>query len=122
MSFSHKWKQPRHFPFGQISLQSHVTTLNQPIRSLNSLKSLSSRRYFCDFVRFHPKFHPHLKSKAVRNSSAKNQIAVALSKRMHHVNKILKSLPEKNEVCEQALMLCCPVAPGCSEECSPEYV
>ena len=65
------WKWPHHFPFGQISLQSHVTTLNQPIRSLNSLKSPSSRRHFCDFVRFHPKFHPHLKSKAVRTALLK---------------------------------------------------
>ena len=71
MSFPHQWKQPRHFPLGQISLQSHVTTLNQPIRSLNSLKSPSSRRHFCDFVRFHPKFHPHLKSKAVRTALLK---------------------------------------------------
>ena len=71
MSFPHKWKWPHRFPFDQISLQSHVTTLNQPIRSLNSLKSPSSRRHFCDFVRFHPKFHPHLKSKAVRTALLK---------------------------------------------------
>ena len=71
MSFPCKWKWPRHFPFGQISLQSHVTTLNQPIRSLNSLKSPSSRRHFSDFVRFHQKFHPCLKSKAVRTALLK---------------------------------------------------
>ena len=73
MSFPRKWKRPRHFPFGQISLQIHVTTLNQPTRSLNSLKSPSSRRHFCDFVRFHPKFHPHLKSKAVRTALLKSK-------------------------------------------------
>ena len=64
-----KW--PGHFPFGQISLQSHVTTLNQQIRSLDSLKSPSSRWNLWDFVRFHSKFFPHLKNKAVRTALLK---------------------------------------------------
>ena len=40
MLFPRKWKWPRHFPFGQISLQSHVTThLSQSEGSiLSSLK------------------------------------------------------------------------------------
>ena len=66
--FPREEKWPHHFPFSQISLQSHVTTLNQPIRSLDSLKSPSSRWNLWDFVRFHSKFSPHLKSKAVRTA------------------------------------------------------
>ena len=64
------------FPFSQISLQSHVTTLNQPIRSLESQKSTSSRQNLWDFVRFHSNFFPHLKSKAFRTALLKIVVSV----------------------------------------------
>ena len=51
------WKWWHHFPFSQISLQSHVTTLSQPIRSLNLLKSPRTCENLWDFT--------HLKIKAV---------------------------------------------------------
>ena len=44
---------------------------SEPIRRLHSLKSPSSRQNLWDFVRFHPKFHSHLKSKAVRTALVK---------------------------------------------------
>ena len=50
----------------QISLLSHVTTLNKPIGRLSSLKSPGNNQNFRDFVRLHPKFSPQLKRKAVR--------------------------------------------------------
>ena len=71
MLFSCKGKQPRHFPFGQISPKCHVTTLNQPIRSIYSLKFPNSRWNLWDIVRVHLKFFPHLKSKAVRTALLK---------------------------------------------------
>ena len=55
----------------QISLLSHVITLNQPIGRLSSLKSPRNNRNFRDFVRLHSKFFPHLKSKALRTALLK---------------------------------------------------
>ena len=46
--------------------------LSEPIRRLHSLKSPSSRQNLWDFMRFHPKFHSHLKSKAVRTALLKS--------------------------------------------------
>ena len=44
---------------------------SQPIRSLHSMNSPTSRQNFREIVRFHPKFHSHLKSKAVRTALLK---------------------------------------------------
>ena len=80
MLFSLKGKWPRCFPFGQISPKCHVTTLNQPIRSNNSLKSPNSRRNLRDIVRLHPKFFPHLKSKAIRTALLKRDQGLNLGR------------------------------------------
>ena len=71
MSFPFIRKWQHHFPFSQISLKSHVTILNQPIRSLDYVKSPSSRWNLWDFARLHLKFFPHLKSKAVTTALLK---------------------------------------------------
>ena len=65
---------PRRCPIAQISLKSHVTTLYWPIRELHSFKSPTNNRNFRENVRFHPKFFPHLKSKAVRTALLKNSL------------------------------------------------
>ena len=59
------------FPFSQIALLSHVTTLYWPIRGLALLKSPTNNQNFGKIVRFHWKFFPHLKSKAVRTALLK---------------------------------------------------
>ena len=67
----HGCKRCDHLQIAQISLLSHVTTLIQPIGRLGSLKSPRNNQNFKDFVRLHPKFFPHLKSKAVRTALLK---------------------------------------------------
>ena len=48
-----------------------MITLYWPIRVLPLLKSPTNNRNFREFVRFHPKIFPHLKSKAVRTALLK---------------------------------------------------
>ena len=67
-------KRPRRYPFGQISLQNHVTThLSQSEGSI--LSSLQVADETCeiswDFTKNFTKFHSHLKSKAVRTALLK---------------------------------------------------
>ena len=61
------------FPFQSNLTAKSCDHPNQPIRSLHSLKSPRKLRNLWDFMRFHPKFYSHLKSKLLECSSAKNE-------------------------------------------------
>ena len=59
------------FPFWPNLTAKSCDHCSQPIRWLDSLKSPTSRRNLRDFVRFHPNFFSHLKSKAVKTALLK---------------------------------------------------
>ena len=59
------------FPFQSNLTAKSCDHPNQPIRSLHSLKSPRKLQNLWDFMRFHPKFYSHLKSKAVRTALLK---------------------------------------------------
>ena len=69
-------KRPCHFPFGQISLQNHVTThLSQSEGSILSSLQVADKpcEISWDFTQNFTKFHSHLKSKAVRTALLKTR-------------------------------------------------
>ena len=61
------------FPNHSNLVPKSCDSLNQPIRSLHLFKSLRIFQNFREFVRFHQKFHPHLKSKAVGTALLKSK-------------------------------------------------
>ena len=71
--------------------------LNQPIRGLHLFKSLRLFRNLREFVRFHQKFHPHLKSKAVGTALLKRQRRASVSI-MQDTEEYENDLPQPSTV------------------------